>query len=139
MRGGDTVVNTDYPASSAAAIVPAACQSGASFQSEDVGVSVVASDPLCDYYKAAQASYTAYLKEAAICTAVCAVECTPNGYVYAEKTTCELAQDYLDDYHLNLEMAQELVESAEFSAKVDRNVSGWSKFMLFVLVGIALL
>ena len=86
---------------------------------------MVYSDQLCDYWRAASIAREAYEYELTLgnCTPVtCTVGCPVPGYVEATLDVCqsEVAQQYLHDYHLNLAMAQDLINDTRVTALWDR-------------------
>jgi hypothetical protein len=99
----NVVVDTgdDEAAASSAALITAVCQSGTSGQSKSGGFSIIGSDQLCDYWKAAEMARSAHL--------------------IADKHGDEEAAEYWSGvYEWNLKEAQELLEDTEHTALAQR-------------------
>jgi hypothetical protein len=136
----NTHINENNPASTPAFVSPGDCQSGSSATGHDGGIALVTRNPLCDYWDAAEVALKAYQLEEVNATCKptsCVVNCSMDGYVEAELITCTdtpLGQKYLADYHHNLDMAQELIDSSVVGDKVDRQVSAWSKVLFWLAI-----
>ena len=128
--GGDITISedNDYPASTAATLYTAACQSGLSGQTRSGGFGVINRDQFCDYLIMAELSWRAYQRELKNpqpehCETVKAeINCPMPGFVDCEITTCKspYAAKYLDDYHDNLSAAQQLLAASKPTSVLDR-------------------
>ena len=113
-------------ASSAASLFVSYCQSGMSAQTQGGGFAIAGSDALCDRLKMAGAMNEAYRDEMKHCVTepiVCVGECTKQfAEVHIEKgcEETEQAAYFRKAYLENLHDAQDLVETGEFTAKIDR-------------------
>ena len=128
--GGDISISedNDYPSSTAATLYTAACQSGLSGQTRSGGFGVINRDQFCDYLIMAELSWRAYQRELKNpqpehCETVKAeLNCPMPGFVDCEITTCKspYAKKYLDDYHDNLDSAQQLLAASKPTSMLDR-------------------
>lgn len=135
--GSVAVENSYYSeavAATAATIIPAYCQSGASGQSRHGGFAIVNSEQLCDYWAAAKVALEAYQLEsrkASCAVRQCEVASQPQcNIVEAEMRFCPSdavreyhtakALEHYRHYEWNLAAAQELLEATEHTAKADR-------------------
>ena len=99
---GDVSVDiNDDSAASAAAVITSVCQNGGSAQTRGGGFSVVGSDPLCDYWKAAHMAREAHL-------------------IADRHGDVEVAEYYNNIYHSNMIKAQELIDKTEHTATAQR-------------------
>ena len=101
---GETVLtshyDTDYPASTPAAVYTQVCQSGASGQVAEGGFAVTQTDAFCQAFEAAIMMKEAHIWE-------------------VKQGNMEKAGEFLTKYHENLALAQSYVEADEIPARVD--------------------
>lgn len=101
---GETVLtsnyDTEYPASTSAAVYTQVCQSGASGQVAEGGFAVTQTDAFCQAFEAAIMMKEAHIWE-------------------VRQGNMEKAGEFLTKYHENLALAQSYVEADEIPARVD--------------------
>ena len=114
--------DNENSAASAASIYAQQCQSGLSGQVMDGGFSVINSDQFCDYINAAQVAMDAYYWELNNGPVVCS-DIMSGSWVdgaYTDMCMSTKAQEYLDEYHENVDNALMLVQRTEAVGWVDR-------------------
>lgn len=127
---GDTIEEGDYTysfksehaAASAANVWAGVCQNGGSGQTRDGGFSIVQSDALCDHLKVAAVMWDSYQRELERCPVICVGVCTKKYASVEQEQVCDndRTELYLELYHENLMDANDLAQSAEFPATLDR-------------------
>jgi hypothetical protein len=114
--GGDT---HEAVANTAATVFAGYCQSGASAQIDKGGFSVVQTEQFCQHLRLANMFYQAYERELRHCS--CVGVCTvAEASVRMECSESGQAAKFLDAYYENIWDANQLVQTTEGTAWVDR-------------------